>query len=114
MLVSLRERNIAIMRGCAMGAMALRPLEVVQLDVEVGRHLALDRLNGEAGGGAGDQLGDGLARHLDGDGLPVERRPGRQAQKRALELPDVALDVRGDVERHLVREDHPSRAPPCA
>ncbi len=31
------------------GAVALRPLEVVQLDVEVGGHLALDGLDGEAG-----------------------------------------------------------------
>ena len=62
------------------GAMAFGPLEVVQLDVEVAGDLTLDGLDGQAGGRIGEQLGQRVARQLDRDRLPVERRTRRQTQ----------------------------------
>src|SRR5450631_2280824 len=66
------------------GAMALGSLEVMQLDVEVGGHLALYRLDGEAARRMGHQLGDGLAGQLHRDGLSLERGARGEAQERSL------------------------------
>ena len=38
------------------------------------------------------------------DVLARQRRVGDEADERSLELPDVRLDLAGDVDRHVVRE----------